>query len=81
MCLRANYESHLRAEGENHRERMRRIADQARKRSGMAPGTRDTRVSAILCSIVKSNGNLSYWGPYNRIDTSRSIRRTWSCAN
>ena len=42
------YNEHRRAEGENHREWMRRIADQARKRLGMAPGTRDTRVSAIL---------------------------------
>ena len=81
------YNEHRRAEGENHREWMRRIADQARKRLGMAPGTRDTRVSAILCSIVKSNGNLSYWGLYNHFakhpedlelcELKRQYSRSW----
>ena len=56
------YSRRRKAEGENYREWMHRIADEIRKRLGIAPGTRDTRVSAILCSIVKSNEKLSYWG-------------------
>ena len=49
------YSERRKAEGENCRERMHRMADEARRNSGTAPGTRDRRVSAIPCSTVKSN--------------------------
>ena len=47
---------------------MRRIADIAREILGIAPGTRDRRVSAILVSILKSEENLSYWGLIKHFD-------------
>ena len=47
---------------------MRRIADIAREILGIAPGTRDRRVSAILVAILKSEENLSYWGLIKHFD-------------
>ena len=59
------YNGRRKAEGENYSTWMRILADGVREIMGITPGTRDARVSAILCSVVKSHGNLSYWGLYN----------------
>ena len=49
------------SEGKNYLGGLAAISDKVRNILGMAPGIRDKRVSAILASIVKSEG-LSYWG-------------------
>ena len=52
-------------EGVNRKAWFRRLAGEARRLLGMPPGMRDVRVSAILCAIIKSENNYSYWGLYN----------------
>ena len=47
---------------------MRQIAEIVREILGIAPGTRDRRVSAILVSVIKSEAKLSYWGLIKHFD-------------
>ncbi len=66
---------------------MRQIAEIAREILGMAPGTRDRRVSAMTVSIIKSEAKLSYWGlikhfdlhpdDLERCELSRPYCRAW----
>ena len=64
----SEYNRGRRAEGQRYVRWMRRIADIAREILGIAPGTRDRRVSAILVSVLKSEENLSYWGLIKHFD-------------
>ena len=52
-------------EGKNRKAWFCRLAGEARRQLGVPPGVRDVRVSAILCAIIKSENNYSYWGLYN----------------
>ena len=52
-------------EGVNRKAWFCRLAGEARRLLGVSPGMRDVRVSAILCAIIKSENNYSYWGLYN----------------
>ena len=49
------------SEGANCLNGLANVADKVRDIMGIAPGIRDTRVSAILVAIVKSEEDLSYW--------------------
>ena len=81
------YNEGRRAEGKRYVRWMRRIADIAREILGIAPGTRDRRVSAMLVSIIKREENLSYWGLIKHFDRhpsdlelcelSRQYCRSW----
>ena len=62
------YNKGRRAEGQRYVRWMRRMADIAREILGIAPGTRDRRVSAILVSILKGEENLYYWGLIKHFD-------------
>ena len=55
-------------EGKNRKAWFCRLAGEARRQLGVPPGVRDVRVSAILCAIVKSENNYSYWGLYNHFE-------------
>lgn len=74
-------------EGELFVHWMTQIAIFAREIIGIAPGTRDRRVSAILVSILKSKEKLSYWELVNhfvkypvcmeRCEISRQYHTSW----
>ena len=49
----SSYNKARRSEGENYVEWLGRVAEEARNIMGIAPGTQDWRISAILVSIVK----------------------------
>ena len=62
------YNKDRRSEGRRFIRWMRRIAEIAREILGIAPGTRDRRVSAMTVSIIKGEENLSYWGLIKHFD-------------
>ena len=81
------YNKGRRAEGRLFVQWMRWLSDVAHDILGIAPGTRDRRVSAILVSILKSQEKLSYWGLIKHFDRhpddlelcelSRQYCRSW----
>ena len=64
----SSYNKARRSEGENYVEWLGRIAEEAHNIMGIAPGTQDWRVSAILVSVVKSEEKLSYWSLVKHFD-------------
>ena len=83
----SEYNKDRRSEGRRFVRWMRQIAEIAREILGIAPGTRDRRVSAMTASIIKSEVKLSYWGlikhfdlhpdDLERCELSRPYCRAW----
>ncbi len=83
----SEYNKGRRSEGRRFVRWMRQIAEIAREILGMAPGTRDRRVSAMTVSVIKSEAKLSYVGlikhfglhpdDLERCELSRPYCRAW----
>ncbi len=83
----SGYNKDRRSEGRRFIRWMRQIAEIAREILGIAPGTRDRRVSAMTVSIIKGEENLSYVGlikhfdrhpdDLERCELSRPYCRSW----
>ena len=55
------YNKKRETEGGNCDKLVRKIADRVRELMDMRPGTRNSRVSVILLSIIKTDNQPSYW--------------------